>query len=185
MRMRSFSILVAVMLTASVTASAALFETADFPLTCEGSAPITVPMEMQGKFMDTKTTGWLEVGPLGITRVDWKGFNFHSRGFAEKGYCVRHELKPMDDGAQGVFLSIEQAQSGVISESDSYSVAVGLRKDTQAYYFTSNSSGSFKLGFIPFGGSTAMSAETPVIRKAPKAPAPKAPEATTRKLSSR
>ena len=176
-RLQNYPALVSILLAISIPAVAALLETSDFPILCEGAAAVTVPAELQGKFMDPKTTGWLEVGPAGIVRVDWKGFNFHSKAFAEKGYCVRHGLKERQDGAASVSLTIERVNDGLVANSDAYSVAVGFRKDTSAYFLTATSSGSITLGFIPLGGSTALPTETVATRKAP--------EESPRNLSSR
>jgi hypothetical protein len=149
-------------------AAGALFQTSDFAGLCPGSNPVTIPRSLQGKFIDRETNGWIEVGEKGVSAVEWKQFNFHSRGFVDKGYCLEHEFENLPEGEMTVRLTLTKKNDGFVSNKEAYMLSVSMKKDA-SYFANSKSSGSVKVaGFLPIlGGSTAISKEVPLIRETP------------------
>lgn len=150
-------------------AQAALFETSDFSGLCKDASPVSVPAQMQGKFTDAKTNGWLEVGPSGVTRVDWQGFNYYSRTFAGRGFCIRQEFVEEKDGFMELKLTLERIEGGFFSNEEAYTLRLSLNKAAETYNVESSSAGTVTIGFIPLGGTTVIPTETMLTRKAPDA----------------
>lgn len=144
----------------------ALFQSSDFPTLCPGANGISVPVNLQGKFIDRETNGWILVNEKGVNAVEWKAFNFHSRGFADQGYCLKHEFERSETGEATVRLTLAKQSDGLVSNKEAYTLSVSIRKDA-SYFATSKSSGSLKIaGFLPIlGGSTAIPKEVPLFRE--------------------